>query len=229
MSTVQQAAPAVCPDGAHMGEHACTNRSQCWEPCGELGHSEEHAQAIHPDDEAVDRFAAVLKDKLTVARAKGRGGWQDKAEVTADELTDMLVGHLWKGDPRDVANFCMFLWERGERITLADNPRMERAAEAFGIAEAKCAERHAAAGRLIAPSISTEAGLLAAAPYLVSRSSPPTADGEQAKQALRKVLGVLHRYLEPNGISKYDALNEILGIVDSVPLVAADIEEGGEA
>ena len=44
-----------------------------------------------------------------------------------------------------------------------------------------------------------------------SRSSPPTADGEQAKQALRKVLGVLHRYLEPNGISKYDALNEILG------------------
>lgn len=164
MSTVQQSAPAVCPDAAHMGEHACTNRAQCWEPCGELGHSEEHAQAIHPDDEAVDRFAAVLKDKLTVARAKGRGGWQDKAEVTADELTDMLVGHLWKGDPRDVANFCMFLWERGERITLADNQRMERAAEAFGIAEAKCAEHHAAAGRLIAPSISTEAGLLAAAP-----------------------------------------------------------------
>ena len=128
MSTVQQSAPAVCPDAAHMGEHACTNRAQCWEPCGELGHSEEHAQAIHPDDEAVDRFAAVLKDKLTVARAKGRGGWQDKAEVTADELTDMLVGHLWKGDPRDVANFCMFLWERGERITLADNQRMERAA-----------------------------------------------------------------------------------------------------
>lgn len=63
----------------------------------------------------------------------------------------------------------------------------------------------------------------------MSRSSPPTADGEQAKQALRKVLGVLHRYLEPNGISKYDALNEILGIVDSVPLVAADTEEGGEA
>lgn len=100
-----------------MGEHACTNRSQCWEPCGELGHSEEHAQAIHPDDEAVDRFAAVLKDKLAVARAKGRGGWEDKAEVSGDELTDMLVGHLWKGDPRDVANFCMFLWERGARTT----------------------------------------------------------------------------------------------------------------
>lgn len=37
------AAPAPCPNAAHMGEHACTNRSQCWEPCGELGKSREHA------------------------------------------------------------------------------------------------------------------------------------------------------------------------------------------
>lgn len=27
-----------------MGEHACSDRSQCWEPCGELGHSAEHAR-----------------------------------------------------------------------------------------------------------------------------------------------------------------------------------------
>jgi hypothetical protein len=27
-----------------MGEYACKDRSQCWEPCDELGHSEEHAQ-----------------------------------------------------------------------------------------------------------------------------------------------------------------------------------------
>jgi len=229
MSTVQQAASAVCPNAAHMGEHACANRAQCWEPCGELGHSEEHAQAIHPDDEAVDRFAVALKDKLAVARAKGRGGWQEKAMVSADELTDMLVGHLWKGDPRDVANFCMFLWERGERITLADDLRMENATTAFGIAEAQCSERHAAAGRLIDPAIGVEAGLLAAAPYMVSRKSPPTADGDQAKAALRQVLGVTHRYLLPDGISKYDALNEIIGIVDSIPLVAADADEGSTA
>ncbi len=25
-----------------MGEFACENRHQCWEPCGELGKSEEH-------------------------------------------------------------------------------------------------------------------------------------------------------------------------------------------
>ncbi|MFZ3151825.1 MAG: hypothetical protein WA116_09115, partial [Anaerolineaceae bacterium] len=167
---------------------------------------------------------------LALARAKGRGGWQDKTLVSADELTDMLVGHLWKGDPRDVANFCVFLWERGERITLADSPRMERATEAFQIAEAQCAERYASADWLIAPSISVEAGLLAAAPYMVSLKSPPTADGEQAKQALHKVLGVTHRYLLPDGISKYDALNEIIGIVDTVPLVYVEAQhlEGSE-
>jgi hypothetical protein len=34
----------ACPNAAHMGEHACKDRSQCWEPCGELGHSDEHAR-----------------------------------------------------------------------------------------------------------------------------------------------------------------------------------------
>lgn len=183
----------------------------------------------HPDDEAVDRFAAAMKEKLAVARTKGRNGWENKAAVSGEELTDALVDHLWKGDPRDVANFCMFLWARGEHIALASDSRMEHAVEAFAAAETKCAEHHAATGRLMAPSISAKAGLLAAAPYLVNRNSPPTADGERAKQALHKVLGVLSRYLEPNGISKYDALNEIMGIADSVPLVAADTKEGGEA
>jgi hypothetical protein len=35
--------PDPCPNAEHMGEHACRDRAQCWEPCGELGHSEEHA------------------------------------------------------------------------------------------------------------------------------------------------------------------------------------------
>lgn len=28
-----------------MGEHACKDQSQCWEPCGALGYSMEHAVA----------------------------------------------------------------------------------------------------------------------------------------------------------------------------------------
>lgn len=71
----------------------------------------------HPDDLAVDRFATAMKEKLALARAKGRGGWQhcDPADLSA-----MLYEHLERGDPRDVANFCMFLWSLGQPITQCD-------------------------------------------------------------------------------------------------------------
>lgn len=81
--------------------------------------------AHHPDDEAVDRFAAELKAKLADARAKGRGGWEDKAQVSAQDLSDMLLAHVFKGDPRDVANFAMFLHQRGESIA----PRSQQGLE----------------------------------------------------------------------------------------------------
>ena len=35
-----------CPNKAHMGEFVCDNPAQCWEPCGALGKSEEHAIAV---------------------------------------------------------------------------------------------------------------------------------------------------------------------------------------
>jgi hypothetical protein len=70
----------------------------------------------HPDDLAVDAFAAAMKAKMADARAKGRGGWEDPAQCTADDLSRMLRDHVEKGDPRDVANFCMMLHQRGEAI-----------------------------------------------------------------------------------------------------------------
>jgi len=70
-------------------------------------------QAAHPDDEAVDHFAAAMKQKLALARTKGRGGWQTCGK---DDLSRMLREHVEKGDPRDVANFCMFLWSLGHGI-----------------------------------------------------------------------------------------------------------------
>lgn len=39
----------ACPNKKHMGEHACCNRNQCWEPCGELGKSPAHAAAVNPE------------------------------------------------------------------------------------------------------------------------------------------------------------------------------------
>lgn len=71
---------------------------------------------VHPDDQAVDAFAVAMKEKMAVARAKGRGGWEDPAQCSADDLSRMLRDHVEKGDPRDVANFCMMLHQRGEAI-----------------------------------------------------------------------------------------------------------------
>lgn len=71
------------------------------------------APAQHPDDAAVDAFAEAMKEKLAQARAKGRGGWQT---CPPEKLSRMLREHVQKGDPRDVANFCMFLWSLGQGI-----------------------------------------------------------------------------------------------------------------
>lgn len=73
------------------------------------------ASAQHPDDDAVDRFAAAMKAKMAASRSKGRGGWDDPTQCSADTLNDMLASHLAKGDPVDVGNFAMMLWNRGER------------------------------------------------------------------------------------------------------------------
>lgn len=68
--------------------------------------------AQHPDDAAVDRFAVAMKEKMAASREKGRSGW---GTCLTEVLQEKLVHHVIKGDPRDVANFCMMLWNRGER------------------------------------------------------------------------------------------------------------------
>ncbi|MDY0071847.1 MAG: hypothetical protein RBR77_04275 [Thauera sp.] len=69
----------------------------------------------HPDDAAVDAFAAAMKAKLKrVREEKGRGGWQD---MSATELSAMLREHVEKGDPVDVANLAMMLHQNGQGIT----------------------------------------------------------------------------------------------------------------
>jgi hypothetical protein len=68
----------------------------------------------HPDDAAVDALAALMKAKLAKQRGKGYGGWD--TECTQQRLSELLRGHVDKGDPVDVANFCAFLLARGEGI-----------------------------------------------------------------------------------------------------------------
>lgn len=72
--------------------------------------------AQHPDDAAVDRFAAAMKAKLAKKRAEGRGGWDDPGQCTVEYLSELLHGHVRKGDPVDVGNLAMMLHQRGSGI-----------------------------------------------------------------------------------------------------------------
>ncbi|MBS7472161.1 hypothetical protein KID98_15205 [Pseudomonas syringae] len=69
----------------------------------------------HPDNLAVDRFAAAMKTKLAESRAKGRDSW-DMPWVKDQQLAEHLVKHLPKGNSgnfEDIANFAMMLHQRG--------------------------------------------------------------------------------------------------------------------
>jgi hypothetical protein len=72
---------------------------------------------IHPDDIAVDNFAAAMKLKLAAAREKGRSGWDNKELCSGEYLAQNLVVHLSRGNAgtfEDIANFAMMLHQRGE-------------------------------------------------------------------------------------------------------------------
>lgn len=88
---------------------------------------------IHTDDMAVDRFAAAMKAKLASARAKGRSGWDDPERCTVEHLSELLHGHLAKGDPVDVANFCMMLSARGSGIVQPPQASGEPPAQKCGV------------------------------------------------------------------------------------------------
>lgn len=65
------------------------------------------------DNRHVDRFAAAMKAKLGESREKGRHGWFDTDVCSDQELAQDLILHVFKGDPVDIANYCMMLHQRG--------------------------------------------------------------------------------------------------------------------
>lgn len=72
----------------------------------------------HPDDEAVDRFAAAMHAKMAQARAKGKEGWDDPERCSEGHLRALLQERLdsaLSADSMvDVANYAMMLWARGQ-------------------------------------------------------------------------------------------------------------------
>lgn len=68
----------------------------------------------HPDDEAVDRFAAAMHAKMAQARAKGKEGWDDPERCAVKYLDGLLRNATEQGRWVDVANYAMMLWARGQ-------------------------------------------------------------------------------------------------------------------
>lgn len=78
---------------------------------------------VHSDDLAVDRFSAAMKIKLSEKRAQGYHGWDDPYDCSISHLSELLRKHVEKGDPIDVANFCMMLHQRGGSILPASKAK----------------------------------------------------------------------------------------------------------
>jgi hypothetical protein len=123
----------ILVDTAHAGENKSTNR-QLMERVRELemkladyevtdrlvsgelkfGIDGFNVNANYPaEDEinlAVDTFAAALKEKLL--RAEEKYGWNGhwKRKGWSDNLNECLAEHIHKGDPLDVAAYCMFAY-----------------------------------------------------------------------------------------------------------------------
>lgn len=77
------------------------------------------APDLHPKTaDLVNRFARALAEKLATAEKKYgySDGWASPDWM--DECRAHLVEHVAKGDPRDVAAYCAFLWHHGERTEL---------------------------------------------------------------------------------------------------------------
>ncbi len=81
----------------------------------------------HPDDAAVDAFAAAMKSRLARMRAGRRG---DRQPLDQRELSCMLFEHASKGDPVDVAVFAMLLHQNGQCI---ETPEVDQAPVAYAV------------------------------------------------------------------------------------------------
>lgn len=64
-----------------------------------------------PLEDLVARFSKALLAKLKLAQANGRSGWEH--DDWERQCQEGLLRHVAKGDPRDVAAYCAFMWHHG--------------------------------------------------------------------------------------------------------------------
>lgn len=64
------------------------------------------------DTRLLDLAQRAMRDKLSMARMKGRGGWWNEAECPIEHLRALLREHVEKGDMRDVMNLAAMVFVR---------------------------------------------------------------------------------------------------------------------
>ena len=70
------------------------------------------AANIEADEFMVNLAGTMMKEKLSKARDKGRGGWWDKEQCSIDSLKHLLKEHVEKGDMIDVLNIAAMIQVR---------------------------------------------------------------------------------------------------------------------
>lgn len=91
--------------------------------------------AAMADDHAVDAFAMMMKAKLALSRAKGRGGWQT---CNVNRLVLMFSEHLGKtnaGNWVDLANLAMMIHLREMMDGKAATPLDPKTSAAWWVAD----------------------------------------------------------------------------------------------
>jgi hypothetical protein len=64
------------------------------------------------DIEGCKRFQEAMLKKLSIKRAEGKYGWNNPDVCSTQDLAVWLEEHFKKGDPVDIANYCMMIWNR---------------------------------------------------------------------------------------------------------------------
>ena len=62
-------------------------------------------------DAMIDAFAEALKAKAHNSYYRGRRGW-DAPSWTVSQIKDDLIAHIAKNDPRDIAVYAAFWWNK---------------------------------------------------------------------------------------------------------------------
>lgn len=79
--------------------------------------------------QAVEAFAITMLEKLKKKQQSRWRGWNDSGLAWPCDCRRRLREHLSRGDPIDVANFAMFLWNLSEPTSKAGETRQFKKAK----------------------------------------------------------------------------------------------------